>query len=157
MSLEVDVNNFLNTPSTNFDHTIIDFLSRFEARVDNTNYLKKEFRASNAVTVFDFMVYNFTYRRSISVEEQYNFTAIEYAQDVAQDYDILITKHNDIVLSVYLNNTWWTKCSNVSSAISLFENKAFTEQYESISGRPLTIDTLGLDFKIIRSNNFSNL
>jgi hypothetical protein len=157
MSLEVDINNFLNTPSTNFDHTIIDFMIRIEARLNNTTKLKKEFRQSGATTVNDFMIYNFRYNRDISVEEDYDFTVVEQATDAAQDYDLLITKVHEIMVSVYLNNTWWTKCSNVSSAISLFDNKAFTEQYKMMTGRPLIINNLPLDFKIIRSKNLLNL
>ena len=153
MSLETDLNNFLNTPSTDFDHTMIDFFIRLEARFNNTSNMEKEFRRSGATTVDGFRNVMESFVRGTTVEEQYGYTSIEYSINAAQNYDVLFTKEKDILVSIFVNNVWQTKCSNVETAVPFFDNRAFLAYWLRYFGTELTLETLGSHFKIVRPFN----
>lgn len=153
MSLENDVNNFLNTPSTDFDHTMIDFFIRLEARFNNTENMKREFLRSGATTVDGFRNVMQSYVRGTTVEEQYGFTRVDYSINAAQNYDVLFTIKDDIMVSIFLDNVWQTKCSNIESAVPFFDNRAFLAYWLRYFGTELTLETLGDYFKIIRPFN----
>jgi hypothetical protein len=153
MSLENDVNNFLNTPSTNFDHTMIDFFIRLEERFNNTQNMKKEFERSGATTVDGFRDVMQSFIRGATVEEQYGYTSIEYSINAAQNYDVLFAKKDDIMVSIFVNNVWQTKCSNIEAAVPFFDNRTFLAYWLRYCGTELTLETLGTHFKIVRPFN----